>query len=995
MLAGPHTKADAASNKHRSWKSPPASPQASICCVGIISRSDGLLLRDRSRDGGAVGEMQAKNPREATIRQGKCTERNGELRSSQGRRWQERRGKKNEDQVASQKLVVKMDIGDEEAKTKAKRVVWHIAGFERLTVDTELNKLTVSGTMDPVKVVNKLTKLHAEMVSFGAAKEDDGKKEGGKKNEDQVASQKLVVKVDLGDEEDRTKAKRVVWHIAGFERLTVDKKHSKLTVSGTMDPVKVVNKLTKLHAEMVSFGAAKEDDGKKEGGKKNEDQVASQKLVVKMDIGDEEAKTKAKRVVWHIAGFERLTVDTELNKLTVSGTMDPVKVVNKLTKLHAEMVSFGAAKEDDGKKEGGKKNEDQVASQKLVVKVDLGDEEDRTKAKRVVWHIAGFERLTVDKKHSKLTVSGTIDPVKVVNKLTKLHAEMVSFGAAKEDDGKKEGGKKNEDQVASQKLVVKMDIGDEEAKTKAKRVVWHIAGFERLTVDTELNKLTVSGTMDPVKVVNKLTKLHAEMVSFGAAKEDDGKKEGGKKNEDQVASQKLVVKVDKGDEEDRTKAKRVVWHIAGFERLTVDTKLNKLTASGTMDPVKVVNKLTKLHAEMMSFGAAKEDDGKKEGGKKNEDQVASQLVVKVDIGDEEDRTKGKRVVWHVAGFERLTVDTELNKLTVSGTMDPVKVVNKLTKLHAEMVIFGAAKEDDGKKEGGKKNEDQVASQLVVKVDLGDEEDRTKAKRVVWHIAGFERLTVDTELNKLTVSGTMDPVKVVNKLTKLHAEMVSFGAAKEDDGKKEGGKKNEDQVASQKLVVKVDLGNEEDKIRAEQVVQCIAGFERLAVDTTHTKLTVSGTLDPVEVVNKLRKSLHAEMVSCGAAKEDGGKKEGGKKNEDQVTSQKLVVKVDLRDEKDRKVFRKDAWKEVNRIAGFDYLAMDTKDNKLTVSGIMDPVEVVNELRESWDTEIVSFGTAKEDDGKKEEGKKNGVLVANRVKASQRRSGRQSCRVEFLE
>ncbi|KAK3429345.1 hypothetical protein EUGRSUZ_E00774 [Eucalyptus grandis] len=240
-------------------------------------------------------------------------------------------------------------------------------------------------------------------------------------------------------------------------------------------------------------------------------------------------------------------------------------------------------------------------------------------------------------------------------------------------------------------------------------------------------------------------------------------------------------------------------------------------------------------------------------------------------------------------------------------MDPVKVVNKLTKLHAEMMSFGAAKEDDGKKEGGKKNEDQVASQLVVKVDLGDEEDRTKAKRVVWHIAGFERLTVDTELNKLTVSGTMDPVKVVNKLTKLHAEMVSFGAAKEDDGKKEGGKKNEDQVASQKL----------------------------------------------------------------------------------------VVKVDLRDEKDRKVFRKDAWKEVNRIAGFDYLAMDTKDNKLTVSGIMDPVEVVNELRESWDTEIVSFGTAKEDDGKKEEGKKNGVLVANRVKASQRRSGRQSRRVEFLE
>ncbi|XP_010055776.2 heavy metal-associated isoprenylated plant protein 39-like isoform X3 [Eucalyptus grandis] len=80
--------------------------------------------------------------------------------------------------------------------------------------------------------------------------------------------------------------------------------------------------------------------------------------------------------------------------------------------------------------------------------------------------------------------------------------------------------------------------------------------------------------------------------------------------------------------------------------------------------------------------------------------------------------------------------------------------------------------------------------------------------------------------------------------------------------------------------------------------------------------------------------------------------------------KLVVKVELHDDRDRRK----AMRVVSSFEGIGSLSMDSKDNKLTVSGDFDPVKVVNKLRKSWHTEIVSVGAGKEDDGKKDEGKK---------------------------
>ncbi|CAA2980807.1 heavy metal-associated isoprenylated plant protein 39-like isoform X1 [Olea europaea var. sylvestris] len=83
------------------------------------------------------------------------------------------------------------------------------------------------------------------------------------------------------------------------------------------------------------------------------------------------------------------------------------------------------------------------------------------------------------------------------------------------------------------------------------------------------------------------------------------------------------------------------------------------------------------------------------------------------------------------------------------------------------------------------------------------------------------------------------------------------------------------------------------------------------------------------------------------------------------AQKLVIKVDVHDEKEKRK----AMKAVSRLGGIESLAIDMKEKKLTVVGGVDPVHVVCKLRKSWYAEILTVGPAKEPEKKKEEGKKD--------------------------
>ncbi|XP_022891111.1 probable LRR receptor-like serine/threonine-protein kinase At1g51880 [Olea europaea var. sylvestris] len=91
----------------------------------------------------------------------------------------------------------------------------------------------------------------------------------------------------------------------------------------------------------------------------------------------------------------------------------------------------------------------------------------------------------------------------------------------------------------------------------------------------------------------------------------------------------------------------------------------------------------------------------------------------------------------------------------------------------------------------------------------------------------------------------------------------------------------------------------------------------------------------------------------------------KSAEKEVSKLKLVIKVEVHDEKEKRK----AMKAVSRLGGIESLAIDMKEKKLTVVGGFDPVQVVSKLSKSWYTEILTVGPAKEPEKKKEEGKKD--------------------------
>ncbi|TKY60122.1 Disease resistance protein [Spatholobus suberectus] len=89
--------------------------------------------------------------------------------------------------MIKKKVVLKVEVPDGKIKIKAIEAVADLSGVDSVFLDAKDQKLTVCGTMDPVRLVGKLRKLcHSEILSVGPAKEEklDIIKEDEKKKPD-------------------------------------------------------------------------------------------------------------------------------------------------------------------------------------------------------------------------------------------------------------------------------------------------------------------------------------------------------------------------------------------------------------------------------------------------------------------------------------------------------------------------------------------------------------------------------------------------------------------------------------------------------------------------------------------------------------------------------------------------------------------------------------------------------------------------------------------
>ncbi|KAI3683562.1 hypothetical protein L1987_84070 [Smallanthus sonchifolius] len=209
-------------------------------------------------------------------------------------------------------------------------------------------------------------------------------------------------------------------------------------------------------------------------------------------------------------------------------------------------------------------------------------------------------------------------------------------------------------------------------------------------------------------------------------------------------------------------------------------------------------------------------------------------------------------------------------------------------------------------DGGKKQKGSDINVVVLKIDLHCEGCAGKVVKAVRTLDGVESVRIgDSEMNKLTVIGNLDPVKLRQKVEeriKKKVEVISPATKKTNDGDNDGGDnkkkqqkppekdqkpppekakpagKNEHEkpkeLAVTTGVLKVPLHCQGCIRRIHKLVTKTKGYMEMSLDKNKDLVTVKGAIDMKLLAEALQHKLKRAVEVVPSKKDGDGEKKGG-------------------------------------------------------------------------------------------------------------------------
>lgn len=224
-------------------------------------------------------------------------------------------------------------------------------------------------------------------------------------------------------------------------------------------------------------------------------------------------------------------------------------------------------KEEDKKK---KEEEEKEIPQEVVLKVDMHCSACARKVARSLRGFQGVEQVTTDCKASKVVVKGKeLDPIKVSERIQKKTGRKVEVISPLPKPPEPEPEKKQEPEPPKEEkknepppvitVVLKISMHCDACAQGLQRRIRKIPGIESVKTDLANEQVTVTGVVEPEKLVKdvyKRTRKQASIVVKEEEKKEETKKEEEKKEEEK--KEEVITEV-KSEEDSNTDAKKTEY----------------------------------------------------------------------------------------------------------------------------------------------------------------------------------------------------------------------------------------------------------------------------------------------------------------------------------------------------------------------------------------------------------------------------------------------------